>query len=46
MCRGPGLPIFTLLIISHIAIVANANESEERVNMSVFSAGKGMGRPS
>ncbi|GBG37077.1 hypothetical protein MmonteBS_14490 [Mycobacterium montefiorense] len=43
--RGPGLPIFTPLIIAHIAIVANAMESDQQLNMCVFNASEGMNSP-
>jgi hypothetical protein len=35
---GPGLPIFTSLIIAQIAIVANVGKFDERLNMAVFSS--------
>nr|BBX78463.1 hypothetical protein MFLOJ_22500 [Mycobacterium florentinum] len=43
--RGPGLPIFTSLIIAQIAIVANVTKSDEQLNMAVFSTGTAIARP-
>ena len=45
ICGGPGLRVFTLHIIAHIAMIANGSKSDEQLNMSVFTAVTGIGPP-